>query len=208
VQKNLKISYLYLNLHLFSVIKIFVVILFCINTVLLVSGFWHFLAVIIPFLIFLGYVIIHIGTIKIKDSEQQKMIQIRNVFQTIHLESPVKFSSWWCYSFNEGFNPYGSLTSGRARTTSNDYFVLLHLADNAGEQVLFKEKIELDSRFPNETNYSAQVIPPECKVIKVQRVDKVYDLIRSNLATDEFTPALNGAVTSTEKPDSPTPLKN
>jgi hypothetical protein len=201
VQKNLKTSYLYLNLHLFSAIKIFVVILFCINTVLFVSGYWHFLAVIIPFLIFLGYVIIHIGTIKIIASEQEKMIQIRDVFQTIQLETPVKFSSWWCYSLNEGINPYGSLTSGRARATSNDYFVFLHLTGSTGEQVLLKEKIELDSRFPNETNYSAKVIPTECKVIKVQRVDKVFDLIRANLTTEEFISAPIFSPKSTEKPD-------
>lgn len=207
VQKKPKTSYLYLNLHLFSVIKTFVVILFCFNIALIVFDLWGTWAIIISCLFFIGYICVHFGKIKIKVAEQQKMIQVRDVFQSIQLDSPIKFSSWWCYSFNEGINPYGSLTSGRVRATSNDYFVFLHLTGSSGNQVLFKEKIELDSRFPNETNYSARVIPTKCKVIKVQRVDQVFNLIRTNLAPDEFSPDTDSAMASIEKPDSTTPVK-
>jgi hypothetical protein len=180
-------TYYFLNVYLFSAIRIFIFFLFCLNVVLFVYHAWHITAILIPFLLFTWYIIIHIGAIKVNVKGEVIRLKIRSLFRNIQLQSPISYTSWWNYAQNAGINVFGSLMSGRARPSASDIVVCLHFIDANGKQVCFLERIELDSRFPNELQYLEKPIPVNSIVLKAQRTDKILSWLKTVLANDELT---------------------
>lgn len=94
----------------------------------------------------------------------------------IRLQTPIEANVWWNYSYKPGMVDYFFWTTP-SKASASDINVMLEIIDKDNQKVTFVEKIIFGNRFPNEANYSLDMIDENSVVFKTQRIDKMIDFI-------------------------------
>lgn len=134
----------------------------------------------ILFVLFLGCVFYHRTTITIRPSINNEKLVIQKNRKEIALDLPIVAEVWWNYSFKSSLMGVGH-GSMPGKPTSNDINVILEIEDKNGQKLSFTEKIIFGQRFPNEADYSIEQPDDLEPVLKVQRVDKLFEFLRPHI---------------------------
>ncbi|MEE9439764.1 MAG: hypothetical protein V3V14_12235 [Saprospiraceae bacterium] len=177
-------KYYYLNLFIGTkaLFLPFVTIITSLIAILLGVDWWMPVTGIVIFSIII--LSMRIGTIEVKNINGCNNIYVKDLQNSIILEGPFECNRWWSYNF--GGEMVDSQENETTKTSkANTLNVFLLISDKNKNEILFKEKIVLDARFPNEVNYS-QIMEASssCMSIVVQRTDKLYDFLLVKLGED------------------------
>jgi hypothetical protein len=173
-------QYRFIDLHISVLVKYAITILIAAFLLFLFFQFslWLFLCGTLLFVIPIFY--LESGSVSISDGYKTPNIVIKTGNKRITLSTPIQADVWWNYTFKSTITELndGSPSSG---AKANDINVMLEVSDKSGQKVTFVEKIVFGSRFPNEANYSLEAIDESTPYIKVQRVDKLIELLEDHL---------------------------
>lgn len=133
-------------------------------------------------------ILLSIGKINI--DQRNKLINIKNISNNISLHYPIHYTKWWDYDYDSQSSSSPFMMEGnyeKEDARSNDIDSFLIITDSNGMQVVFRETIYLDSRFPNESNFIPNRQLNNMPIISIQRTDKLLSYFKLNLGDENLS---------------------
>ena len=120
------------------------------------------------------FFLLSIGSISRKLDNDKVYFVVSTIWKKTKLVGNIKYESLWNYGFADGFLSGSQIElDGHIKPQANDVISYLLISNSRGQQLILREKIFLDSRFPNECTYRPDFKTDGIDVYDVQRTDKI-----------------------------------
>lgn len=164
----------FLNLHIFPLFKVsFISVVICSIFALLWDFPYYNLVLFFIALINVSFFILCIGSISKKLVDDKISLKISTIWKQTKLQGNLKYERWWDYEFATDSQMGDMVENGSSPAGANDLNSYLLITDSKGQQIVLRERIFLDSRFPNEAKYHYNFKVDNYDVYDVQRTDKI-----------------------------------
>lgn len=119
------------------------------------------------------FFVLSVGSISKNLDNDVVTLNVSTIWKRTKLRGSLKCESLWDYEFATDSQVGGNADSASNPAGANDINSYLVFTDSGGQQVVLRERIFLDTRFPNEAKYHSNFNTKNIDVYDVQRTDKI-----------------------------------